>query len=172
MHKPTKRIRRAQMTKRLSLSIATALVFFVAAAVAQSTPQTDTQGTQGSSPSMGQGSSASQGGMSQGAETKGEKKLKGCVRSEGGQYVLEEKNGKSIALTGQGVSAHVGHEVAVHGSWASGTASSASASSTGATAKTGREFNVSSVDMISDSCSAGKKGNMGNSTTTPPTTPQ
>jgi Protein of unknown function (DUF5818) len=159
------------MTKRLLLAISTALVFFVATAIAQSTPQTDTQGTQGSSPSMGQGSSASQGGMSQGTETKGEKKLKGCVRSEGGQYVLEEKNGKNIQLTGQDVSAHVGHEVAVHGSWASGGAS-ASASSTGASAKTGREFNVSSVDMISESCSAGKKGSMSNSTTNPPTTPQ
>ena len=158
------------MTNRLLLSIATALMFFVATAIAQSTPQTDTQGTQGSSPSMGQGSSASQGGMSQGTETKGEKKLRGCIRSEGGQYVLEEKNGKSIALTGQDVSAHVGHEVALHGSWASGNAS-ASATSTNASAKAGREFNVNSVDMISESCSAGKKGNMSNSTT-PPTTPQ
>ena len=159
------------MMNRLLLSIATALVFFVATAIAQSAPQTDTQGTQGSSPSMGQGSSASQGGISQGTETKGEKKLKGCIRSEGGQYVLEEKSGKSIALTGQDVSAHVGHEVAVHGSWASGGAS-ASASSTNASAKAGREFNVSNVDMISESCSAGKKGNMSNSTTNPPTTPQ
>src|SRR5207247_7809890 len=80
---------------RLLLNIATALVFFVAAAVAQSTPETDTPGTQGSSPSMGQGTSASSTGM-QGTEYKGkgEKKLKGCIQSQGGSYVLQEKSGK------------------------------------------------------------------------------
>jgi hypothetical protein len=167
---------------KMLLSVATALVFFVAVAVAQSTPQGDTsgaQGTQSSSPaasqgstgsSASQGSTSSSGSMSQGSmgnekgEAKGEKKLKGCLKSEGGQSVLEEKSGKTVNLTGSDVSAHNGHEVAVHGTWESGAA--ASASSTGAGAKAGKTFNVTSVDMISESCSGGKtKGG----STPPPT---
>jgi hypothetical protein len=98
------------------------------------------------------------------AEAKGEKKLKGCIKSEGGQSVLEEKSGKTVNLTGSDVSAHNGHEVTVHGAWESGAA--ASASSTGAGAKAGKTFNVTSVDMISESCSGGKT--KGASSTPPP----
>ena len=169
---------------KMLLSIVTALAFFVAVAVAQSTSQSDTsgaQGTQSSSPaasqgstgsSASQGSTSSSGSMSQGSmgneksEAKGEKKLKGCIKSEGGQSVLEEKGGKTVNLSGSDVSAHNGHEVTVHGTWESGA--SASASSTGgAGAKAGKTFNVTSVDMISESCSGGKT--KGASSTTPPT---
>src|SRR5205814_6570760 len=153
---------------KMLLSVATALVFFVAVAVAQSTPQGDTsgaQGTQSSSPaasqgstgsSASQGSTSSSGSMSQGSmgnekgEAKGEKKLKGCLKSEGGQSVLEEKSGKTVNLTGSDVSAHNGHEVAVHGTWEGGASAAASSSSGAATAKSGKTFNVTSVDMISD----------------------
>src|SRR5215470_6421492 len=118
--------------KRALLSLAISVVFCATAALAQSTPQSDTQGTQSSSPSMSQGSSSSSSsGMSQGSqgmghEAKGEKKLKGCIQSEGGQTVLKEKSGKTVALTGQDLSAHVGHEVAVKGSWAGGSEAGAS----------------------------------------------
>jgi Protein of unknown function (DUF5818) len=172
---------------KMLLSIFTALVFFVAVAVAQSTPQGDTsgaQGTQSSSPaasqgstgsSASQGSTSSSGSMSQGSmgaenktEAKGEKKLKGCIKSEGGQSVLEEKSGKTVNLTGSDVSAHNGHEVTVHGTWEGGASATASGSSGAATAKAGKTFNVTSVDMISDSCTGGKtKG--GASSTPPPT---
>ena len=169
---------------KMLLSVATALVFFVAVAVAQSTPQGDTsgaQGTQSSSPaasqgstgsSASQGSTSSSGSMSQGSmgnekgEAKGEKKLKGCLKSEGGQSVLEEKSGKTVNLTGSDVSAHNGHEVAVHGTWESGASASAS-SAGGAGAKAGKTFNVTSVDMISESCSGGKT--KGASSSPPPT---
>jgi hypothetical protein len=175
---------------KMLLSVATALAFFVAVAVAQSTPQSDTsgaQGTQSSSPaasqgstgsSASQGSTSSGGSMSQGsmgaenkAETKGEKKLKGCIKSEGGQSVLEEKSGKTVNLSGTDVSAHNGHEVTVHGTWEGGASAAASSSSGAATAKSGKTFNVTSVDMISDSCTGGKtKG--GASSTPPPTSQQ
>jgi hypothetical protein len=142
--------------KRALLSLAISVVFCATAALAQSTPQSDTQGTQSSSPSMSQGSSSSSSsGMSQGSqgmghETKGEKKLKGCIQSEGGQTVLKEKSGKTVALTGQDLAAHVGHEVAVKGSWAG--AGDATAASSG-----GGQFTVSSVDMISENCKMGGK---------------
>jgi hypothetical protein len=153
---------------KMSLSLLTALVFFVAAAVAQSTPQSDTQGTQGGSyPSAGQGTSSNAGMQ---GTSKSEKKLKGCIQSQGGSYMLQEKSGKNVALTGADVSAHVGHEVAVHGSWEGGAGSSSAASSggMGSSDKAGKQFNVTSVDMISESCGGSKKGNSGAGINNPP----
>ena len=94
---------------------------------------------------------------------KAEKKMRGCVQSQGGQYVLEGKKGKTVALTGQEVSAHVGHEVWVKGTWESGGAGAGVSS--GASEKT---FNVTSVDMISDTCGGkNSKGNSGSTGTSP-----
>ena len=92
---------------------------------------------------------------------KGEKTMKGCIQSQNGQYMLEEKGGKMMNLSSsQDLSAHVGHTVKVHGSMAGATS--------GSDTKT---FNVSSVDMVSDTCSMGgkmdkkdKMGNPGNTT--------
>src|SRR4029077_4135117 len=140
--------------KKLSLSICLAFAFFVASAVAQTAPG-GSQGTQNSSPGMSR-PAQQPGGMNQpdantpGAQTdqgtanqnhnNGEHKLKGCVQSQGGQYVLETKKGKTVTLTGQDVSAHVGHEVAVKGAWESGSGMSSTASgNAGASEKT---FNV------------------------------
>lgn len=156
--------------KKFTLAMAVAFALCAGAAVAQMSG--GSQGTQQSSPSMSGPRGQQQPGTNQpdqntqmGGQTdqtsgKSERKLKGCVQSQGGQYVLETKKGKEVALSGQDVSAHVGHEVAVKGNFASG---SMSQSSTSGSEKT---FNVSSVDMISDSCSGGKtKGSssMGNS---------
>jgi hypothetical protein len=168
--------------KKISLSMFVAFAFFVATAMAQSgTAPGAGQGTTGSSPSMSQPRGQQQPGMTQPDNStpmgqtdqnnsgmtheKGEKKLKGCVQSQGGQYVLESKHGKTVALTGQDVSAHVGHEVAVKGSWENGSsAAAASSSTTGASAQ--KTFNVTSVDMISDTCK-GSKGSSGSMGTTP-----
>jgi hypothetical protein len=171
--------------KKVSLSIVTAFVFFLAMAVAQNTTQgaAGSAGTEQSSPSMSQGTSGSQGGSGgmQGSSSsmkhkgmKGEKTLKGCVRSEGGQYMLEEKSGKMVNLTGSDVSAHVGHEVRVEGMWEKGSPESASAASSGAGMSANHMFNVTNVSMVSDTCTMGKKskgGSMsksGSSTTQPP----
>jgi len=173
--------------KKLSLSIVTALVFFVATAMAQTTPATDPQGStpttaspsnQTSTPEAqapaaqpGASTSSAPAAGTQSASTtepKGEKKLKGCIESENGKFVLEAKHGKEITLTGQDVSAHVGHQVVVHGAFQNsmaasasgenaGTAASAgststSTSSTDTKTKAGQEFNVTSVDMVSSTC--------------------
>ena len=162
--------------KKMSLCTLVAFAVLVSsAAIAQA--GASPQGTQGSSPGMSQPGAAGQqqpGGYpsqqpgaspttgqtdqntSQTPE-KSEKKLKGCVQSEGGQYILQTKKG-NVALTGQDVSAHAGHEVAVKGMWESGGGSNSSAASSGKSEKT---FNVSNVKMISDSCGE-KKGNSGN----------
>lgn len=164
--------------KKLSLSVCLAFAFFAASAVAQMAPG-GSQGTQNSSPSMSQpGQQQQPGGMGQpdannpGAQTdqntanqnhnNGEHKLKGCVQSQGGQYMLETKKGKTVALSGQDVSAHVGHEISVKGMWANGM-SSASSGGADSSAKT---FNVTEVKMISDTC-GGKShsGSMDHSST-------
>jgi hypothetical protein len=120
------------------------------------------QGTQNSSPGMsqpGQQPGAGQSGNSypssqtdQGSanqnQTNGEHKLKGCVQSQGGQTILETKKGKTVALTGQDLSAHSGHEVEVKGTWENGM----SATSSGSTGTSGKAFNVTSVKMISETC--------------------
>jgi hypothetical protein len=145
-----------QHMNRISLSIVTAVLFFAAAAFAQySNSQTSGRGSQDSTATTSrQGSSGMQGSDN---STKGEHKLTGCVRSTNGEYLLETKKGKSVPLAGQDVSAHVGHTVAVHGTWSS-AGSSESSMSSGSGAKGEKSFNVSSVDMISDSCSADKMG--------------
>jgi hypothetical protein len=85
-------------------------------------------------------------------------KMKGCIQSQGGQYILQTKKGKDVMLSGQDVSAHVGHEVTVHGAWeaAGGSTSGMSSTSSGNASPNGKSFNVTSVDMISDTCTTGK----------------
>lgn len=141
---------------RILLAIATAFLFFAGALAQNSTSQTDPQASQGSSPTASQQRSSS--GMQSSDNAKGDQKLTGCVRSTNGEYMLETKKGKSVSLAGQDVSAHVGHTVAVHGSWNSAGASDSSAMGGGANAKAGKSFNVSSVEMISDSCTGDKSG--------------
>jgi hypothetical protein len=171
--------------RKLTLSLFVAFALCTAAAVAQTTPG-GTQGTTGSSPSMSQPGQQpgtqpgdTSGSMGQTDQTskpdqahskseKGEKKLKGCVQSQGGQYLLETKKGKAVALTGQDVSAHVGHEVSVKGTWESGGGSMSATSSSGNASGSEKTFNVASVDMISESCGGknkekGSSGNMGTS---------
>lgn len=160
--------------KKFTLSMVIACTLCVAAAVAQMAPGSSGQGTSQSSPTMG-GPQGRQPGMGQpgqndpmgqpgqaGQDQTGnpdnnrmdnsEHKIKGCVQSQSGQYILETKKGKMVALTGQDVSAHVGHEVSVKGTWASGM----SQSSTGSASGNEKTFNVTDVKMISDTC--GGKG--------------
>jgi hypothetical protein len=97
---------------------------------------------------------------------RGEKKMKGCIKSEGGKYMLEEKHGKESALTGsQDFASHLGHTVAVHGTWNSGSDMSSSNSSMSAS---GSQFLVSKLDMISDSCKMDKESSSPDNTSGKP----
>lgn len=163
--------------KTLSLSVCMAFAFFVASAAAQATP--GAQGTQNSSPSMsqpgqqqpgyGQQPGTQQPGMDQQTsdqttknQDNGERTIKGCVQSQGGQYTLETKKGKEVALAGQDVSAHVGHEVKLKGTWQNGNSMSATSSSSSSSASGAeRTFNVTNVKMVSETCK--NSSNMGNS---------
>ena len=131
-----------------------------------STP--DTTGAAGTQSSTAAGSQASTG------KQKGEKTIKGCIAGSGGNFMLQDKKGKSVNLqSSQDLSAHVGHEVKLHGRWEKGAAASAGmgaepsttggmASSTGAGAEAGtskrakekgeKTFVVDNVEMVSDQC--------------------
>ena len=175
--------------RKLSLSLIVAFAVYVTAAVAQAGNMggsTGSQGTQGSSPSTQPGAQTQPGqpggpdiGPNTGApsdqtgaannnmgdHSQGEKKLKGCIQSQGGQYVLESKHGKSVMLSGQDLAAHVGHEVKVKGTWESGNASGMSSTSTtsaGGNSAGEKTFNVTNVEMVSDTC----KGSSKNSSST------
>jgi hypothetical protein len=153
--------------KQMWVSLITGCLFFAAVAVAQTSPSGGhSQGTTNSSPAMnGQPGSPSSGMDQSGSQSgvsddrsgnsggmKAEKKMKGCVASQGGRYVLETKKGKAVPLSGEGISAHVGHEVAVHGTRGEGSSNSMSSTSGGSGADSGKTLNVTSIDMISDTC--------------------
>jgi len=167
-----------------------ACAFSMAAAVAQ-TATDPSQGNPSASPSTDQSTTTSQpqtmpsqpqSGPAQtdpatgqppatdaDAANKTNKTLRGCVQSQGGQYVLESKKGKAVALTGEDVSAHVGHEVSLKGTWETG--SSGTEVSTPSSASSEKTFKVASVEMISDSCSGkARKGNSGDMGASPDST--
>jgi hypothetical protein len=162
--------------KRLLLMLGTCLAF-AAMSMAQSSQQTSPNPnypSPNSSPTMQQDSQ--QGSMAN-SESKGEKKLKGCIRSENGKYVLESKHHKMISLTGsEDFAPHVGHTVTLHGNFLGGSHSASSGAmseNTGTAAGTstgapsagasssgeGSDFQVTKMDMVSESCNLeGQKG--------------
>ena len=154
--------------KQIALTVVFTLVFGLAAlAQTQSSDQSSSPSSSQSStsPSSSQSPDMSSQSGKQGSssEAKGEKKLKGCIESQGGQYVLREKNGKEVALTGSAdFASHVGHTVTIHGTpekggsmgSSSGTSSQASSGSSGmgSSASSGEQFMVSKIDHVSDTC--------------------
>jgi len=164
--------------RKLALSLIIAFAFYVTAAAAQAGGGTapGSQGRQGSSPGMQQPGATQPGATQPGqspdmgpgandqtgtSNAKSEKKLKGCVESQNGQYVLMTKKG-NVALAGQDVSAHVGHEVAVKGTWDnSGSNAAPTASSSSGEAGSKGTFNVTEVKMESDQCKLKSKDHSG-----------
>jgi hypothetical protein len=102
--------------------------------------------------------------MSAQDQPKNEKKLKGCIASQDGKYMLQDKHGKDVLLGGsQDLAAHVGHTVTVHGMYeGSDNTSMASGSSA-----TGKQFVVTKIDMVSESCKGGKDKDHDNSKPSP-----
>ena len=194
--------------RQFLFTIAVVFVFGLASLAQDTTPSSPQSGTQSTNPTTGTSSTSSatgqygagsqsspssaSGSMGQSsasdnqASTKGEKKLKGCIESQGGQYMLREKNGKEVQLTGSAdLASHVGHQVTVHGTYQGGAAGAAnsssdkmpsssgstsanpSASSSGSSAQ---QFMVSKVDHESETCkikgaSSGSNSSMGTSGT-------
>ena len=125
---------------------------------AQPGTSSQTMGSQGSSSTMGQGSAAqgSMGTAEQGKMGK-EHKLKGCLESQGGTYELREKGGKEVALTGASdLSQYANHEVVVHGDWSNGSAGQASSSTSDMSKAPEKQFTVSKIESVSDTCKGAK----------------
>lgn len=169
--------------KQLAMTVVLTLVFGLAALAQTATPSDPQSGSPASTPSAAPSAqpeqspaaspSAQQPSAAPSAEpsaapsqsadassaSKGEKKLKGCIQSEGGKFILQEKNGKTVELTGSDVSAHVGHTVTVHGTPGAAAGSSASlpaGTGTPSASSGGEQFNVTKIDMVSESCSMDK----------------
>jgi hypothetical protein len=148
--------------RTLLLMLAVCLTF-TAASMAQNTQQTSPN-----SPSMQQDS---QPGSMANSENKGDKKIRGCIRSENGNYMLESKHHKMITLTGsEDFAPHVGHTVTLYGTFLPGPAAGAGAENAGTTAGAssagqGSNFQVSKMYMVSESCilenQKGMKSNKG-----------
>lgn len=119
-----------------------------AAALAQTIPTVREQnGGIPSQASLAQASETSNAGAQTSANF-GEKKLKGCLLSEGGKYVLQERRGRAIALAGsQELGSHVGHTVTARGTFLTGDANNRSSMTA-----SHQIFAVSKLDMVSDSC--------------------
>jgi hypothetical protein len=139
----------------------------------QGMPGGSGNGTTNPSAEQSGGSAANSSDNTQGAKT-----LRGCVESQGGGYVLQQKNGQTVPLSSsQDFSAHVGHEVKVHGTWANGSSTASSSASTSPNAQqsatngsaalgsnpgagnptassssSGKTFIVDKMDMVSDQC--------------------
>lgn len=110
-----------------------------------------------------------------------EKTIDGCIVKEQTDYFIQPASGDREKLSGSDVSAHVGHHVTLHGTDAANSTSSNSSAGTGSaetqnnaagsmagnagssnatgTASnssnaSSKEFNVTKVDMVSESCPA------------------
>src|SRR5207237_7673100 len=105
--------------------------------------------------------------------TKDEKSLSGCIRSQNGSFVLEEKNGKFAKLnSAEDLSAHVGHSVKVRGSWEAGSASSTSSNDQlkGSASASGSESNTASSASSTANPSAGSSASTSNPSSSTSTT--
>jgi len=151
----------------------------------QGAPSTN-QGTgsnqDGSTPATASDSSATDTSQaSANNENKGGKKLKGCIRSESGKYMLETKHDKMVSLAGsQDFGPHVGHTVTLHGRFVEGqktgpmsehagmsqgdmSGTSGSKSPTGTSSggdqpdASSPSFQVTKMEMVSDSCTLDDK---------------
>jgi hypothetical protein len=145
----------------------------------QSTPSSSNPDTMSPSSGASQGGYGSQTPSSQApststsstSESKGKAKtIQGCIAGSSGNFMLQEKGGKSANLqSSQDLSAHVGHEVKVHGHWASASDMAGSAAQSAGTnpasdtasaagkadkaaANGGKTFVVDSLDMVSEQC--------------------
>ena len=146
--------------KRTVLTIAATLAFGLCA-LAQQKPSNDPRtappgADPNTMPTPQQTPDTASSPQTSASDSKGDKKLKGCLRSQGGSIVLEEKKGKQVALAGSGKifsPLTLGTPSPVHGSYAGAAGAPGTATST---AGAGDQFTVSRIDLVSETCSADK----------------
>jgi hypothetical protein len=106
---------------------------FISTVSAQTNPQTAAM-------TQPQISLSPTGGSTYGS-TAGKRKLRGCIESVSGKYLLKEQSGRKEVLTGEGLdfASHVGQLVWVNGNSTSGNS-------------TARALVVSKLETVSDRC--------------------
>jgi hypothetical protein len=130
--------------------LATLLVWVLFSGASLAKPAQQMPSTEHSAPAMQQDSQPAS--MASAAD-KGDRAIKGCLRSNGGKYSLESKHQKPIWLTGsEDLPSHVGQLVVVHGSFISSTEASSGGQA--------HNFQVKQVDMVADRCT--QTGNASN----------
>jgi hypothetical protein len=87
----------------------------------------------------------------------GEKKLTGCVGSDNGRYLLRSKPHKKIWVSGpQDFAPHVGHTVTLYGTFLDPTAPATPARKDQGEVESpnrqGTNFQVSRIEMVSETC--------------------
>jgi hypothetical protein len=87
---------------------------------------------------------------------RGDRKLTGCIRSDKGAYFVDTRTHKRISLSGpEDFAPHLGHTVTLYGSFLNESGSTrASRTDHGAAveASAGSDFQVSKIEMVSDTC--------------------
>lgn len=156
------------MRKYTFLVLAVALLFAVGM-MAQTSSGSSGSSSQYPSSSDQSGSSSQMGSSG----SAGGKTISGCVVRRATEFYIYPASGQPehVASSGQDVSAHLGHQVKVHGTEqpstsasTSGTSGSAAGTGAGAAAGSsadtaGQDLIVDRVDMISTNCPASITGN-------------
>lgn len=86
--------------------------------------------------------------------------VEGCLSGSDGKYMLTDKQGNTIQLTGDTskLAEHVGHEVKITGTASSAEGGGMGKQSTGAAGSSEHSMEVSSVKHISKSCKSNGGG--------------
>lgn len=148
------KLRRLILIAILGASLACAAPLFAQQMMTQQMMAQQTSPNSSSSPSMQQDS---QPGSMANSANKGATKIKGCIRSEHGNYLLESKRHKVVALTGsEDFAPHVGHTVTLYGNFLPGTAMGGAAGANGKSAPSAN-FQVSKMEMVSETCALDQK---------------
>ena len=121
--------------KILSMLV-TCLVLAIVSSAQQASPD------QHSAPAVGQDSQPS---SLASAANKGDKTVSGCLKSKDGKFLIEDKQHKTIWLTGpEDLGSHVGHSVTIHGNFIPSTEKTP--------ARQGSDFQVKQIETVADRC--------------------
>jgi hypothetical protein len=143
--------------KQLVMTVAFTLIFGLAALAQNPSPSDPQSSTSPSAqPSQSTSETSSQSQTAEPSSSQKETKLKGCLQSENGKYILQEKNGKTVELTGQDLSAHVGQTVKVEGTRSAASESLPAGTGQPSAGSSNEQFTVTKIDKVSDTCEMGK----------------
>lgn len=118
------------------------------------TSSTPSQTTPSQTTSTTSSTTSSQTSTSTGKETK----VEGCLNGSGGNYTLTDSAGKTWQLSGDTskLAEHVGHKIEVKGTTSPASSTSGTAGAAGASTGSNDTLNLTSMKMVSPTCTASK----------------